>query len=390
MIWWCALLTSVSAGLATSLMVPPVARLARRLGALDHPSARKLQQQPVPRLGGVAVLFGIAIGLGLGMALTKGQGALSTDHLLRFIGATLAIFILGAIDDLRGVSVAWKLLVQGLAAWVVIGIGWQIETVRVPLAGQVDLGMLAPLISLVWIIGVTNAINLLDGLDGLAGGVVAIVSVSLMGYSVLHGHINMVVFTCAMAGASLGFLRHNWEPAQIYLGDSGSLTLGFMLASFALQFSVKASATVTILVPILALGLPLIDTLLVMAFRFTGRGSGGSFLERCAGVFRADRHHLHHRALALGAKRSQIVLGLHGVVTAFCLMAVVVAIRDDIWLGLGLLVIEVAAVLSIRIAGLRAQTRKMAQAQREEAREIIRTDLKQKQEPQGPEIGLTC
>ncbi|MEM7351580.1 MAG: MraY family glycosyltransferase [Acidobacteriota bacterium] len=390
MIWWCALLVPATAGLVTSWIVPWVTRLARRLDAVDRPSDRKLQKEPVPRLGGVAVVTGIAVAIGLwividvlfGLSLPSSEGDLPANHLARFGFATLAIFLLGVVDDLRGVSVLWKLVVEVAAAWIVIGVGWQIETVRLPVTGEFALGGWAPVISVVWIVGVTNAINLLDGLDGLAGGVVAIVSGSLMGYALLHGgDSNMVLFTCALTGACLGFLRHNWEPARIYLGDSGSLTLGFMLASFALLFSVKASVTVTILVPILALGLPLIDTLLVMAVRFTGRRAGGSFLDRCAGVFKADRQHLHHLALALGPRRSQIVLALHGLVMAFCLMAVLVALRDDPELGIGLLIIEVVAVLSIRKAGLRAQARKLSLNQRAEAKVLLREGRQQQPSP---------
>ena len=383
MIWWIALAVPVAAGIATSWVVPSVTRLAQKHGALDRPSARKWQQEPIPRLGGVAVVVGIGVGIGIGLGLRlvlmgfsgvdqPTKSFFQADHLLQFGIAAFAIFILGVVDDLRGVSVFWKLVVEVLAAWIIIGLGWQIETIRLPLAGEVSLGWFAPVISLIWIVGVTNAINLLDGLDGLAGGVVAIVSGSLMCYAVLNGQIEMVIFTCALTGACLGFLRHNWEPARIYLGDSGSLTLGFMVASFALLFSVQAPAAVTILVPILALGLPLIDTLLVMVVRFTGRRSGGSFLDRCARVFQADRQHLHHLVQALGARRSQIVLGLYGLVMAFCLMAVLVAARNDNhWLGFSLLVIEVVAVLLIRIVGMRAGARQLSLLQRQEAQVII-------------------
>ena len=390
MTWWCALLVSVAAGFATSSMIPWVTRLALRRGALDRPSARKLQEEPIPRLGGVAVVIGIVVGIGVGLCFRyfgdlSAENVLRADQLLRFSVATLAIFILGVVDDLRGVSVFWKLLVEIFAAWMIIGLGSEFQTFRLPIGEDVQLGWLAPLISLVWIVGVTNAINLLDGLDGLAGGVVAIVSGSLMCYVVLNGQIEMVIFTSALTGACLGFLRHNWAPAKIYLGDSGSLTLGFMVASFALLFSVKASATVTILVPILALGLPLIDTVLVMAVRFTGQRSDGSFLDRCAGVFKADRQHLHHLVQALGARRSQIVLGLYGLVMAFCLMAFLVAARDENkWLGFGLLAIEVVAVLLIRIAGLRAQARQLSLLQRKEAKVIIAESRQSQLSPEAP------
>ena len=132
------------------------------------------------------------------------------------------------------------------------------------------LGILAGVATVVWIVGATNAINLIDGLDGLAGGVVAIISPSLVVCALLQGHRFTVVLLAGMAGACLGFLRHNWEPARIFLGDAGSLTVGFLLAIAAVQASIKASTAVAILVPILALGLPVMDTLLVMIARFLG------------------------------------------------------------------------------------------------------------------------
>src|SRR6266446_2747975 len=137
-----------------------------------------------------------------------------------------------------------------------------------PLWGNISLGFFGGLVTTVWIVGVTNAINLLDGLDGLAGGVAAIIASSLLVLACIQSNILMVMVTAAVVGACLGFLRHNWSPARIYMGDSGSLTLGFLLAVMSLHASLKDAAAVAILAPFLALGLPIIDTVLVMAVRF--------------------------------------------------------------------------------------------------------------------------
>ena len=134
--------------------------------------------------------------------------------------------------------------------------------------------MWGAVVSLLWIVGVTNAINLIDGLDGLAGGVVAIIADSLLAYALLQGNLRTVILMAATAGACIGFLRHNWAPARIFMGDSGSLTLGFLLAAISVHSSLKAPAAVAILVPILALGVPVIDTLLVMGVRFLDRPKG--------------------------------------------------------------------------------------------------------------------
>src|SRR5262249_27384453 len=154
------------------------------------------------------------------------------------------------------------------AAGGVVYAGWSFSQLYVPLSGNVNLGILGGLFTLIWIVGVTNAINLLDGLDGLAGGVTAIIASSLLIFAWIQGQLLTVMLMSAIVGACLGFLRHNWAPAKIFMGDSGSLTLGFLLATMSLYSSIKGAATVAILVPVLALGLPVIDTLLVMAVRF--------------------------------------------------------------------------------------------------------------------------
>ena len=179
-----------------------------------------------------------------------------------------------------------------------------------PGLGDVELGIFGEVVSLLWIVGVTNAINLLDGLDGLAGGVVAIVATGLLVYAVdLQDNLLAMVLMAAIVGACVGFLRHNWAPARIFMGDSGSLTLGFLLAAMSVHSSLKAPAAVAILVPILALGLPVMDTLLVMLVRFLDRPHG-PFVDRFLRMFHADRNHLHHVLEPFMARRARIV-GAH-------------------------------------------------------------------------------
>jgi UDP-GlcNAc:undecaprenyl-phosphate GlcNAc-1-phosphate transferase len=214
---------------------------------------------------------------------------------------------------------------------------------------------------------VTNAINLIDGLDGLASGVVAIISTSLLCYATLQGGSGTVILMAVTAGACLGFLRHNWEPARIFMGDSGSLTLGFLLGAMSLHSSIKAPAAVAILVPILALGVPVMDTLLVMAVRFLDR-SRGPLAARFLRMFHADRKHLHHLLSHFGTRRARIVGVIYAVVLCFCAMALVVAITGANLLGVALVVVEFAVIFGMRQLGLAMEARRIARLQKEEVK----------------------
>jgi UDP-GlcNAc:undecaprenyl-phosphate GlcNAc-1-phosphate transferase len=348
-------------------MVPPVGRLAVMVRAMDPPGERKLQTGSVPRLGGLAIAIGLALGGGLAAVLLWGRlgTAVSRNELLALAFGTMLVFLVGIVDDLVGVSAAKKLLFQLVAAWPLVQAGWAFEVLRLPLMGEVHLGLLAWPVSILWIVGVTNAINLIDGLDGLASGVVAIISVSFLVYAVLQGNPGTVILMAAVAGSCLGFLRHNWEPAKVFMGDSGSLTLGFLLAATSVHSSLKAPAAVAILVPILALGVPVMDTLLVMAVRFLDRPKGaltGRFLR----MFNADRQHLHHILANFGARRSRIVGVIYGIVLAFCALALLIAVTGATTLGLVLVILEFTIILGMRQRGLAMEAGRLARLQREE------------------------
>jgi UDP-GlcNAc:undecaprenyl-phosphate GlcNAc-1-phosphate transferase len=361
-----ALGAALVAGLLTNLMIPPVTRLAVALRALDHPDIRKLQTSAVPRLGGVAILIGIALGTGMAGVSRWGEwDGLQRSEMLVLSLATGLVFLVGLVDDLVGVSVVKKFLCQIIAGWLLIEIGWSFEVLRLPLVGEIDLGIFGPVLSLIWIVGVTNAINLIDGLDGLAGGLVAIIAGSLLVYSILQGNAGTVLLMAGTAGACLGFLRHNWEPAKIFMGDSGSLTLGFLLAATTVHSSLKAPAAVAILVPILALGLPVLDTLLVMTVRFLDRPHS-PIAERLMRMFHADRQHLHHLLAHFGAARTRIVTVLYLVAVSFCAMALLVAVTGETLLGVVLVVLEFSVVFAMRRLGLAMEARRLAAAQLEE------------------------
>jgi UDP-GlcNAc:undecaprenyl-phosphate GlcNAc-1-phosphate transferase len=294
----------------------------------------------------------------------RGGGAAAARPARSPLAAGL-VFLVGLLDDLFGVSAAKKFLVQFLAAWLLVRLGWTIEFINVPFVGEVELGMWGGLLALVWIVGVTNAINLIDGLDGLAGGVVTIISVSFLAYAMLQGNAGTVILMAAVAGACLGFLRHNWEPARVFMGDSGSLMLGFLLAATTVHSSLKAPAAVAILVPILALGVPVMDTLLVMAVRFLDRPKS-ALIDRFLRMFHADRKHLHHLLSHFGGERSRIVAVIYGVVVSFCALALVVAVTGEPTLGVMLVLLEFSVILAMRQMGLAMEARRLARLQREE------------------------
>ncbi|HUF79241.1 MAG TPA: MraY family glycosyltransferase, partial [Thermoanaerobaculia bacterium] len=263
--------TGLVAALCTFFFTPVANRLATRVGAVDQPDHRKLHRSPTPRLGGASMLLGGVLGLAILLLLLAperlAQLSLSSQ-LLGVAPGVLLIFLLGVADDVWGVSVGKKFLVQALAAGLVLVSCGAINTLNLPFLGSVELGWLGYGVSFLWLVGVTNAFNLIDGLDGLAAGVGSIVATSVAVVAFVRGDVATTLVAAAVAGACLGFLPHNWNPATTFMGDSGSLTIGFVLAVMAHNSSLKAATTVAVLVPVLALGLPAIDTLLVMGFRF--------------------------------------------------------------------------------------------------------------------------
>ncbi len=355
--------TSAVAGLITHLLVPPITRLAIALRVLDHPGGRRQQETPVPRLGGVAIGMGLALSASV-VALIQWQdwqaNILRQDLVALGLGTGL-VFLVGLVDDLVGVSTVKKFLIELGAAFLLVRVGWSFSQLRLPLVGEIDLGLLGPAVSLLWIVGVTNAINLLDGLDGLAGGVVAIISSTLLSLALIQQNPGTVVLMAATAGACLGFLRHNWQPAKIFMGDAGSLTLGFLLAAASVHSSIKAPAAIAILVPLLALGLPVFDTLLVMLVRFIHRPKS-RWAERFLRMFHADRNHIHHLLEQTQSGRPKAVGTLYVVALSFCAMAVLVAVTGDSTLGLLLLGLELLVIVLIRQRGLAARAKRQAEA----------------------------
>jgi len=363
-----ALAAALIAGVVTGAMVPFAAKLAFAVRAVDYPGGRKFHGSAVPRLGGVAVAVGLGFGAGTValMRWTEWGVPVSSRELVALLIGSAMVFTVGLVDDIVGVSVAKKFLVEFAAAALIVWAGWRFTSLGLP-GVDLPLGALGGVLTLLWIVGVANAINLFDGLDGLASGVVAIIAGSILVYSLVQDNHFTVILMAALAGACLGFLPHNWIPAKIFMGDAGSLLLGFLLAAITVHSSLKSSAAVAILIPVLALGVPVMDTLVVMAVRFLERPKGHA-VERLLRMFRADRNHVHHLMQRHGASRPMVVRTLYLFVLVSCAMALTVALTKSPGLGMTLVVVEAVAILLIRTLGLARLTRTLSSDQREELR----------------------
>ena len=267
------------------LLTPAVGGMARLLGAVDRPEGRRLNRSTVPRLGGLALFFGIFVP---SLAFLDLSG--ETRGLL--LGAAVATTV-GAIDDFRGLRWWEKLGGQVAAAAIPVGFGIWVHRFTFPVIGIHTLpdwvGM--PL-SVLWIVAIMNMVNFLDGLDGLAAGVSAIsaFTFTLIALSLPRPEVQAAILSAIVLGAAIGFLRHNVYPARIFMGDSGALLLGFTLASLSVQGLLKTAAVATLLFPLLVLAVPIIDTSFVVAKR----------LKYGRPIYSADRWHLHHRFMNIG------------------------------------------------------------------------------------------
>ena len=330
------------AACSSLVLTPTVRRLCERWGLLDEPlDERRTHKKSVPRLGGVAIFLSVLIALSVlpfvHNMLTRNLGAVRGKFLVVLVPAAF-VFLFGVYDDVRGSKAPLKFLVQGLAGALLYTLGGRIEVLSVPFLGSVELPMAVGLVlTILWTVGITNAFNLIDGMDGLAAGaglfaafVMIIVSFPL--YNPL-----VTVMALALAGALIGFLRYNFNPASIFLGDSGSLFIGFMLAAISVQGTQKASTVVAIAIPLLAFGVPMVDTGFTMVRRFI---SGNP-------LFQGDREHIHHMLLARGWSQRRVVFVLYGVCALFGLMAMLFVGESGRTTGLMLFVIGVAVILAV-------------------------------------------
>jgi UDP-GlcNAc:undecaprenyl-phosphate/decaprenyl-phosphate GlcNAc-1-phosphate transferase len=322
-----AVLSFLLAGTVSFLLVPLTKPLAERLGAIDMPNPRGLHQVPTPRLGGLAILAGVLLA---GVIWLPGDGESRA-----ILAGAVVITAVGALDDVVELNAAWKLLGQTVAVTIPVAAGVKVEDftfpflgglfpgsvelVNLPLIGHVDLGDVG---TTVGIVAMINVINLADGVDGLAAGVCAISAITLAIIALSLERNAAGVLAAITAGASLGFLRRGFPPASIFMGDSGSNLLGYLLGCVAVQGALKTNAVVALFLPLIILAVPILDTGFVVAKRLKYRQP----------VYKADRWHFHHRMANIGFSQRRTIAYLYGwtlILAALALALRFVPYSDD-------------------------------------------------------------
>ena len=304
-----------AAALAVALVVsfvatPVVKNLARRVGAVDVPrDNRRMHDHPIPRMGGLAIFLGFLLSALIFVPITEElQGML--------LGAVI-IVVLGIFDDIYSLKAWFKFIVQIVAALIAVFSGNLIETLSNPNIFSSnpywDLGWLSYPVTVIWIVAITNAVNLIDGLDGLACGVSTISSMTLLVIALVVSEADVAILMAALAGGCLGFLPYNMNPAKIFMGDTGSTFLGYILAVVSIQGLFKFYTIISFAVPFLMLGLPIFDT----CFAFIRRIAHGQ------SPMHADRSHVHHRLIDMGFSQKQAVAVLYIISAILGLSAVV-------------------------------------------------------------------
>jgi UDP-GlcNAc:undecaprenyl-phosphate/decaprenyl-phosphate GlcNAc-1-phosphate transferase len=285
------------------VLTPIAGRIAWRLGAIDTPRERGLHSFPTPRLGGIAVLAGV-----LSAALLYLP---HNDETWAIIAGAAAIALVGAADDILELDAEVKFAGQILAALIPVVSGVRVETFTLPFVGHVDLGVAAYPATVIGIVAVMNMVNFIDGVDGLAAGVCTIAAITLGTIALSLDRMPAGILAAITAGAALGYLRHGFHPASIFLGDSGSNLLGYLLAVIAVQGALKTNAVVALVFPLVVLAVPILDSGFVIAKRIKYRRP----------VYAADRWHFHHRFANIGFSQRKTVLYLYAWTLALAALA---------------------------------------------------------------------
>lgn len=324
----------------TFIMTPLVRKFAFKIGAIDIPKDdRRVHKEPMPLIGGLAIYAGVVLTCLMFLPIDKSLVSI-------LIGGTL-ILISGIIDDLKGLSPKLKIVFQLLAGLSLILGDVKVDFITNPFTVNnevIYLTWLSIPITLFWVVGITNTLNLIDGLDGLAAGVAMISALSLTFVADKFGYVTVIIISAIVAGSCLGFLPFNFNPAKIFMGDTGALFLGFMLAAISIEGVMKSVATIAMIVPIIILGVPIFDTTFAIFRRLI---SGKS-------IMAADKGHLHHRLLARGYSQKKTVLILYGISGLFGIFAVLVAKANSqqaVYLSVILFVITVIFAIKFGLFG---------------------------------------
>ena len=343
----------VAAALAVAALIafiatPVVKSLAFKVGAVDVPKdARRMHDHPIPRMGGLAIFLGFLLAVLIFVPLTSAMGnsgaELLSDSTKGMLLGAIIIVILGVFDDIYDLPAKFKFVVQIIAAIVAAVSGNVIDVISNPNVFSqnpwLELGWLSYPVTIIWIVAVTNAVNLIDGLDGLACGVSTISSMTMLVIALLVSEVNVAVMMGALAGACLGFLPYNLNPAKIFMGDTGSTFLGFILATMSVQGMFKMYTIISFVVPFLMLGLPIFDT----CFAFIRRIAHGQ------SPMHPDRSHVHHRLIDMGFTQKQAVGILYVISAILGLSAVILTTSGALKAMIFLLAMCAAGIVAGKI-----------------------------------------
>ena len=330
------------------MTTPYTIKIAEKVGAVDIPKdKRRMHHHAMPKFGGPAVILGFLVSVTYLLIIMNIEGSIalfsSENYIIKLLGILLGILIItitGVVDDIKTVKPLTKLAGQLLAATVVVYFGVRIEHISIPFITEtlkISNTAVSSLITVIWIIGITNAINLTDGLDGLSSGITLISCISLLIIFALNGSpMIAIILITALIGALLGFLPFNFAPAKTFIGDTGSNFLGYMLAIISILGVAKTYTLAVIVLPVIVLGLPIIDVVFAIIRRLV---KGKSI----KAIFQADKGHLHHKLVAKGFSQKQAVLILYGA-SAACGIFAIILFDSGIWKALSFLLMFIAAV----------------------------------------------
>ena len=331
------------------VITPHTIRLANKVGAIDIPEKRRINQDVIPRLGGLAVIAGFLISsiyLIIIMTLEKNFNPFGQEqYLYKLVGLLLAILVLAFfcfIDDVKGLPAITKLLIQIIAAIIVVSFGIRIDNINIPFLEQtlnINNNVYVYIISVGWIVAITNAINLIDGLDGLSSGITLISCFSLIIVFTMNASpLIAIILITALAGAIVGFMPYNFNPAKTFIGDTGSQFLGFALAVISILGTAKTYTLLVLISPLIILALPICDTIFAIVRRII---KGRSI----KAIFAPDTGHLHHKLMKKGYSQKQAVLILYGISACFGMFAIIL-LESGIWkaISFALMMIAVGAI----------------------------------------------
>ncbi len=336
------LFTFVLALILSLLLTPLVKKLGIKLGAMDIPDARKMHHSPIPRTGGLAIFVAAMATAGIAGLLKTSVSELMimNDEVLFFLAGALVVFGIGLFDDFHRLGPWTKFAFQLIGATLAFAGGVNVNGFHV-FGTVIQSPVFNYALTVFWFLLFINAINLVDGLDGLAGGIVVFASLVMVILSILREEFLVAIYFSILSGSVLGFLRYDFNPASIFLGDGGSYFLGYAIAGLSIIGSVKSQMGAAITIPILALGIPLFDTMFSPVRRFV----------RGRKMFSPDSGHIHHKLIKMGLTTKRAVLTIYGVTLFLCILAVIATNLRDEQAGLFLIILGVGAAIFVRKLG---------------------------------------